>query len=331
MAIPTRPLPRTDAALSVLGLGAWAMGGVGWSGQDDERSAAAIRRATEHGVGWIDTAAVYGQGHAEEVVGGAVRDLPAGERPLVFTKGGLRVGADGGVRRDLTPGSLREECDASLRRLGVERIDLYQLHWPPDDGTPVEPAWEALGGLVQEGKVRWLGASNFDTGLLDRIEAVRHVDVVQPPLSLVQRSAAADVLPWCEANGAGAIVYSPLQSGLLAGRLTAERVVALPAEDWRPRRPEFQQPALGRTLALVERLRPVAERLGCSVAELAIAWALAWPAVTGAIVGARDPAQVDGWAGAGAVALTIADLDAIAAALRETGAGEGPVRPPGVL
>jgi aryl-alcohol dehydrogenase-like predicted oxidoreductase len=311
----------------VLGLGAWAMGGTGWSGQDDERSIAAIHRAAERGVGWIDTAAIYGRGHAEQVVGRAVRALPAGERPLLFTKCGLRLDeASGRVERVGDPAFLRTDCEASLRRLGVERIDLLQVHWPPEDGTPVEEAWAGMDALVRDGKVRWIGASNFDVALLERCATVRPVDVVQPPLSLVARAAAADVIPWARAHGAGVIVYSPLQSGLLAGRFSAERVAALPPEDWRPRRPEFQQPDLGRTLALVDRLRPLADRLGCSTAELAIAWTLHCDGVTGAIVGGRDAAQVDGWVGAAHVRLQRADLDEIARALEETGAGEGPTR-----
>jgi aryl-alcohol dehydrogenase-like predicted oxidoreductase len=320
--IPDRTVPATGTPISVLGLGAWAMGGTGWSGQDDERSMAAIRRAAERGVGWIDTAAIYGQGHAEEVVGRAVRALPEDERPLLFTKCGLRLEeASGRVERVGDPAFLRADCEASLRRLGVERIDLLQIHWPPEDGTPIEDAWAAMDGLV-----RWIGVSNFGVELLERCAAVRRVDMVQPPLSLVAREALGDIIPWAREHGAGVIVYSPLQSGLLAGRFSEERVRALPPEDWRPRRPEFQQPALGRTLALVERLRPLAERHGCSMAELAIAWALHADGVTGAIVGGRDAAQIDGWVGAAEVHLDPEDLDEIARAIEETGAGEGPVR-----
>lgn len=315
-----------------IGLGAWAIGGGGWQGgwgpQDDDASVASIRHAVDSGVNWIDTAPAYGLGRAEEVVGRALRAIPASERPHVFTKCGL-VWEPGGrsVSNVLSPSSIRAECEASLRRLGVERLDLLQIHWPAQDGTPIEQSWHTMAALVDEGKVRAIGTSNFDVALLERCQAVRHVDTFQPELNLLVRDAAGDTIPWCQANGTAVLVYSPMRSGLLTGRFSAERAATLPQDDWRATHPDFTGDALARTLDLVDRIRPVAERLGCTLAELAVAWALAWPGVTGAIVGARSPDQVDGWIGAMGLRLCSADLDDIATALRESGAGRGPLRP----
>lgn len=330
MAVPDiTPVPDAGMpTLSRIGLGSWVFGRVAWGVQEDRDSIAAILRAVERGVGWIDTGAVYGGGHAERIVGRALAQLSPGERPLVFTKGGIRIDAAGDTYRDLSPASLRAECEASLGRLGVTRIDLYQLHWPVADHAVVEGAWEELGELQREGKIRWAGVSNFDLELLRRCAALRRIETVQPPLSLVHRDAAADVLPWAAREGARAIVYSPLASGLLTGRFSLERLRALPPEDWRRRRPPFQAPQLQRTLDLVERLRPFADGLGVSLSELAIAWTLAWPGVSGAIAGARSPAQLDQWIGAAELRLDAQTLDAVAEALASTGAGSGPVRPP---
>lgn len=335
------PLPRarlgtTGRDITRLGLGAWAIGGGGWQGgwgpQDDTASVAAIHHAVALGIDWIDTAPAYGLGRAEEVVGLAVSQLPPSERPAVFTKCGL-VWEPGGrtVSNVLSPASIRRECEASLRRLRVERLDLLQIHWPGEDGTPIEDSWGTLAALVEEGKVAALGVSNFSVDLLDRCEAVRHVDTVQPQLNLLERAAGGDVLPWCEAHGTGVILYSPMRSGLLSGRYTEERAASLPDDDWRATHPDFQPPALARNLALVDRLRPLARRLGASMSELAVAWTLAWPGVTGAIVGARSAGQVDGWIGAGGLVLGPEELDEIAGALTSTGAGIGPVQPPGAL
>jgi aryl-alcohol dehydrogenase-like predicted oxidoreductase len=323
--------PVPDAAmptLSRIGLGSWVFGRVAWGAQEDRDSIATILRAVERGVDWIDTGAVYGGGHAERIVGRALAQLSPGERPLVFTKGGVRIHAAGDTYRDLSPASLRAECEASLDRLGVARIDLYQLHWPVADHAVVERAWEELGELQREGKIRWAGVSNFDLELLRRCSALRRVEAVQPPLSLVHRDAAADVLPWAVREDARAIVYSPLASGLLTGRFSLERLRALPPGDWRRRRPPFQAPQLQRTLDLVERLRPFADGLGVSLSELAIAWTLAWPGVSGAIAGARSPAQLDEWIGAAELRLDEQTLEAVAVALASTAAGSGPVRPP---
>jgi aryl-alcohol dehydrogenase-like predicted oxidoreductase len=305
------PLP----ALSRVGLGAWAFGGVGWGPQDDEDSVATIHHAIAQGVDWIDTAAVYGAGHAERIVGRALAALPAAERPLVFTKGGMRIDpSSGSTYRDLSPASLRTECEDSLRRLGVERLDLYQLHWPVDGDELVAAAWATLGELRREGKIRWAGVSNFETALLERCAAVRPLDAAQLPLSLLEQKAAASELPWLAAHGVPTIVYSPLESGLLSGNFSPARLAALPEDDWRRRRPRFQSPQLEQALELVERLRPIAAGAGATLAELAIAWTLHFAGVSGAIVGARTPAQVDGWIGAAGLELGPDTLEAVAAA-----------------
>ncbi len=320
--------------ITTVGLGAWAIGGggwaYGWGSQDDRASIQAIQHAVMSGINWIDTAAVYGYGHSEEIVGEALRELPAAERPLVFTKGGMRWYADDSMRepqRNLQPASIRSEVEASLRRLGLERVDLYQFHWPDETGTPVEESWAEMLRLLEEGKVRAIGVSNFNTQLLERSEAVGHVDSLQPPFSLINRSAGETVIPWAEANGTGVIVYSPMQSGLLSGRFSAERVAAMPEDDWRRRNAEFTQPRLAQNLALAEALRPIAESHDVSVGAVAIAWTLAWPGVTGAIVGARSPEQVDGWIPAANFRLTEEELAKIAAAVETTGAGQGPASP----
>jgi aryl-alcohol dehydrogenase-like predicted oxidoreductase len=325
-----RLLGTTGMDLTAVGFGAWAAGGSSWGGQDDDDSIAAIRHAVAHGVNWLDTAPVYGLGHSEEVVRRALADLSDDERPFVFTKCGLVWDEDSASpqpRSDLRPESIRRECDASLRRLGVERIDLYQFHWP-DPATPVEESWGAMQQLITAGKVRAGAVSNFSVELLEACEPLGHVASLQPPFSLVERGAGADVLPWCDAHDTGVIVYSPLQSGLLTGAFDTARAAALPPDDWRSRSPHFREPALSATLALVDALRPVAERHGVAPAVVAIAWTLAWPGVTGAIVGARNPAQVDGWLLAANLRLTNDDMDELAAAITRTGAGSGPLRPP---
>lgn len=332
--IPTRSLGSSGVQITTLGFGAWAIGGGGWSygwgPQDDTASIATMRHALELGVNWIDTAAVYGLGHSEEVVGRLLRELPKSERPLVFTKCGLVWDESNRMaepRRVLKPESIRAECDASLRRLGVERIDLYQFHWPDETGTPVEDSWAEMARLVDEGKIRLAGVSNFDVSLLERCEAVRHVDSLQPPFSLIRRDAAAREIPWCAAHGAGVICYSPMQSGLLTDSFTAEKVAGLAPDDWRRRGLQFQEPNLSRNLKLRDALRPIATRHDTTVSAIALAWVLAWPGVTGAIVGARTPEQVDGWIQAANVQLTAADLDEIGRAIANTSAGSGPGAP----
>ena len=330
----TRRLDATDMQITTVGFGAWAIGGggwaFGWGPQDDAQSIATIRHAVRRGINWIDTAAVYGLGHSEEVVREALAEIAPAERPYVFTKCGMvwdETDRMAPPRQVLRPESIRRECEASLRRLGVERIDLYQFHWPDESGTKVEDSWAEMARLVEQGKVRAVGVSNFDVSLLERCEAVRHVDSLQPPFSLIRRRAADAEVPWCEAHTTGVIVYSPMQSGLLTDRFSQERVRDLPDEDWRRRSPDFLPPKLGRNLALRDGLRPVAERHRTSVAAIAIAWTLAWSGVTGAIVGGRTPEQVDGWIGAGSIELTRDDLDDIARLVQETGAGAGPSLP----
>jgi aryl-alcohol dehydrogenase-like predicted oxidoreductase len=321
--------------LSRVGFGAWAIGGGGWAyawgGQDDSESIAAIRAAVESGVNWIDTAAVYGLGHSEEVVAAALAGLPDTDRPYVFTKGGLvwdPADRSAAPRRAGAPASIRAEVEASLRRLKVERIDLYQMHWPAEDGTAVEDYWQVFTDLKREGKIRAAGLSNHSIGQLKAAEEIGNVDAVQPPFSLIHRDAADDVLVWAREHETGVIVYSPMASGLLTGAFTADRAARLEPGDWRAGHPDFTEPALSANLALADALRPVAARHGVTPASVAIAWTLSFPGVTGAIVGARSPGQVQGWLPAAHLELKDDDLADIAAAIAATGAGTGPASPP---
>jgi aryl-alcohol dehydrogenase-like predicted oxidoreductase len=318
-------LGRSGAMFTRLGLGTWAIGGpwrFGWGPVDDAESVAAIRHAVEAGINWIDTAPIYGGGHAEEIVGRALNGYATGADVLVCTKCGRHTLPDGSPYGDLRPESIRAECDASLRRLGVDRLDLYQIHWPDvDTGAPLEESWGAMAELADAGKVRWIGVSNFDVDQLERCEAIRHVDSLQPPLSLLQRGALRTVIPWAATHQTGVIAYSPMASGLLSGSFDRDRLTNLAPDDMRLRRPEFTEPELSKNLALVERLRAMADEIGCGVAELAIAWALAQDGVTGAIVGARRPDQLDQWIGAAGVKLSEQQLRAIDDAIAETGAG----------
>lgn len=329
MALPTRPLGSTGLNITTLGFGSWALGGSGWfynlGAQDDSDSLATIGHALELGVNWIDTAAVYGLGHSEEVVGRALRDLPQAEWPFVFTKCGLvwdENDKSKEPRRVLKPDSIRRECEASLRRLGVERIDLYQLHWPDQTGTALEDSWATMIRLVEEGKVRALGVSNFNVELLEQCEAIRHVDSLQPPFSLINRAAAESEIPWCANHQMGVICYSPLQSGLLTESFTD--VSRLGEKDWRRTAPDFQEPNLRRTLNLRDSLRPIARRHATLISSIAIGWVLACPGVTGAIVGARNPAQLDGWIDAASLQLSEMDIAEIQSAIHTTEAGSGP-------
>lgn len=325
--LPTRNLGKTGIQITRLGIGAWAMGGNMWGPQDDADSMAAIRHAIELGINWIDTAAVYGNGHSETVIGEALRGLPMEQRPFVFTKGGIVRDSEGkNPRRLAEKNHLRGELEASLKRLRVDVIDLYQLHWPADD-VPLEEYWATLLELKAEGKVRHVGLSNHDVPALARAEAIGHVETLQPPFSMIRRDTAADILPWCHAHGTGVICYSPMQAGLLTGSFTRERAEALPENDWRKTSPEFTGERLDRNLALAARLRPIADKHGTSVSTIALAWVLAWPGLTAAIVGARSPNQVDGWLDAAKNDLDGDDLDAIAAFIEDTGAGQGPTRP----
>ena len=343
-------LGTTDMTISRVGFGSWAVSGTGWSyswgATDDAESVAAIRHAVDSGVNWIDTAAVYGLGHSERLVGKAISAYSDADRPYVFTKVGLVWDPEQPHAmpiRTMKPASVRRELEDSLRRLGVERIDLYQVHWPDTgeamsevagdggDGsvsanhTPPEEYWQLMADLKAEGKIRAIALSNHDAAQLTVAEAIAHVDAVQPPFSAINRSAAPDIA-WAKEHDTGVIVYSPLQSGLLTGTFSAERVANLPAEDWRRSHPDFSS-GLAANLRVADALRPIAARHGVSVAEVAIAWTLAWPGVTGAIVGARTQQQVDGWLNAGAVRLTAQDLAEVAEAIRTSGAGVGPAAP----
>ena len=327
MTLSLRPLGTSGLNITPVGFGAWAAGGGGWSfgwgPQDDVVSIAAMAHAIERGVNWIDTAAVYGLGHSEEVVGRFLKTVAPGERPLVFTKCGLEWDPADPMkvsRRTLHPDSIQRECEASLRRLGVETIDLYQFHWPDEGGVPVEDSWDAMIRLVDQGKVRAAGVSNFSVALLERCEARRHVDSLQPPFSMIKRDAGAAHIPWCAAHGTGVICYSPMQSGILTDSFSLERVAALAPDDWRRRSPEFQSPRVERNIALRDALIPIARRHGTTVSAVAIAWVLAWPGVSGAIVGARSPGQVDGWLAAADLVLDSADRADIAAAIERHGA-----------
>jgi len=331
--LPVRQLGTTDMEITRVGFGAWAAGGggwaYGWGPQDDDESVAAISHALERGVNWIDTAAVYGLGHSEQVVGKVLKSLSASDRPYVFTKCGLVWDEKEPMKdavRSLAPNSIRRECEASLRRLGIERIDLYQFHRPDNFGVPVEESWRTMELLLEEGKVRAIGVSNFDLSLLRKCEAIRHVDSLQPPFSLIKREAAAAEIPWCNAHQTGVIVYSPMQSGILTDTFSADRVKKMADDDWRRSAPNFQTPWLEKNIALRDALKPIALRHNTSVSAVAVAWTLTWPGVTGAIVGARSPAQVDGWIDAATLTLTSGDLDEIAATIERLGVGSGPTR-----
>lgn len=310
-----RRLGSQGPEITTIGFGAWAAGGpwfAGWGHQDDNDSIDAIRRSIEAGCNWIDTAAVYGIGHSEEVVGKAIEGCR--DNVLIFTKCGRIATATERPHGDLRPESIRPEVEASLRRLKVDVIDLYQIHWPECiHSTPIEDAWGVLAELKREGKVRWIGVSNFDVAQLKRCEAIAHVDSLQPPYSLLRQEVAEEILPFCLKNGTGVVAYSPMQGGLLSGRFDISRVAQ---DDWRRRHPFYQEPNLSRNLAFVESLRPIAATYNKTVGQLAIRWVLSNPAMTGAIVGARNPEQVDTNAEAMGWELTNEDLAAIATAYR---------------
>ena len=317
----TRKLGNSDIKITPVGFGAWALGGGGWEfawgPQDDGDSIAAIHRALKLGVNWIDTAAVYGLGHSEEVVAGALTEW-RGSRPYVFTKCILAWNEKGRIWRVFSRDSIRRECEDSLRRLQVDTIDLYQMHWPPDEGKPgIEEAWETLAALQAEGKVRWIGVSNFNTAQIKRAETIAPVTSLQPPYSIIRRQIEAEILPYCEKQGIGVISYAPMASGLLTGAMTRERAAALPADDFRSRNPEFREPRLSKNLELVERLRQVGARHGHTPGQVAVAWTLRHPAVTAAIVGARNAKQSEGVMRAGELKLSpeeIAEIEGAAAA-----------------
>jgi aryl-alcohol dehydrogenase-like predicted oxidoreductase len=314
-----RRLGRTDLELTTVGFGTWALGGTGWryawGPQDDKDSIAAIHRALDLGINWIDTAAVYGFGHSEEVVGRAVR----GRRSSVIlaTKcGRVRQAGTEEIGSRLRADSVRAEIEASLRRLGTDCIDLYQVHWPKPE-EEIEEGWAEIARAVKAGKIRYAGVSNFSREQVERVRKIHPVASLQPPYSMLRRDVEAELLPWCAANGIGVVAYSPMQTGLLAGKFTRERIAALPADDWRRASPYFVEPELTRNLALVEGLRAVAARGGRTMAELAVAWVLRRPEVTSAIVGSRRPDQVDKTAPAADRPLTLEEDREIAKLLQE--------------
>lgn len=315
-----RTLGNSDLKITPVGFGAWALGGSGWEfawgPQDDADSIAAIHRALELGVNWIDTAAVYGLGHSEEVVARALKEW-RGPRPYVFTKCILRWNDKGKIWKEFSAESVRRECEDSLRRLQVDTIDLYHMHWPPDEGKPgIEEAWQTLGALKSEGKVRWIGVSNFNAAQIKRAEKIAPVTSLQPPYSIIRRQIEAEALPYCEKQGIGVISYAPMASGLLTGAMTRERAAALPDDDFRSRNPEFHEPRLSKNLELVDRLRQVGARHNRTPGEVVIAWTLRLPAITGAIVGARNAKQSEGVMRAGELKLTrheIAEIEGAAA------------------
>ena len=320
----TRKLGNSDLRITPVGYGAWAIGGSGWQfawgSQNDNDSVAAIHRSLELGVNWIDTAAVYGLGHSEEVVARALKSW-SGPRPYVFTKCGLRWDTQGNVRKVLKADSIQREVEDSLRRLSVDVIDLYQIHWPPEpDSGELEEGWSMLAHLKQQGKVRWIGVSNFNVQQLRLAQAIAPVTSLQPPYSLVHREIEDQVLPYCLREGIGVIVYSPMASGLLTGAMTRERAAKLPKDDWRKNHPDFTEPQLSRNLALVDRLQEIGRRHSRSAGEVAVAWTLHHPAVTGAIVGARNASQAEGVMRVGEFRLADEDVTEIETFFAETAA-----------
>jgi aryl-alcohol dehydrogenase-like predicted oxidoreductase len=303
---------KTGMAITPIGFGAWAIGGGGWAAawgpQDDDEAVGAIRRAVELGVNWVDTAAVYGLGHSEELVAQALKSVPESERPYVFTKCSLVWDGGGDISNVLEKNSVKRECEESLRRLQTDVIDLYQIHWPRPDEY-IEEGWEAMAELKDEGKVRHIGVSNFDVSQMERIGEIAPVETLQPPYNMLNRGVEEEILPYCGENDIGVIVYSPMRSGLLTGKMTPERVANLPSDDWRRNAQDFQEPRLSRNLELVELLEEIGADHGLSPGEVAIAWTLRHPAVTAAIVGGRRPDQVDGIIGAAELRLSKDELD----------------------
>jgi aryl-alcohol dehydrogenase-like predicted oxidoreductase len=306
-----RRLGNTDLELTTVGLGAWAMGGpwlYGWGPQDDDESIATVLRAMDEGVNWIDTAAIYGHGRSESVVGRALKQMS--RKPLIATKCGLCWDEQNERIPRLKAQSIRTECHDSLRRLGIDTIDLYQIHWnqPEED---IEEGWTEMARLVDEGKVRYIGLSNFEVEQIQRLQKIHPVASLQPPYSMLHREVEDELLGYCGENNIGVIVYSPMQRGLLTGKFDAERVANLPEGDHRKTNPDFQQPQFGATLQLVEQLRPIAERNGRTLAQLAISWVLRRPEVTAAIVGARSPQQIKETASAADWNLSEEDIEEI--------------------
>lgn len=316
----TRQFGKTDMQITPVGLGTWAIGGgnyqFGWGAQDDKESIAAIHRALELGVNWIDTAAVYGLGHSEEVVGRAVKEWSGSDRPYIFTKCSRVWNEQKAISSNLEPRSIRNEVEQSLRRLQVDAIDLYQMHWPEPDAD-IEEGWGAMAKLKAEGKVRHIGVSNFNMSQMERIQQIAPIESLQPPYSLIRPGVERKILPYCQQHNIGVIAYSPMQSGLLSGKMSRERIAGMPEDDWRKRNEEFQEPRLSRNLALVDVLNDIGFPHNMSPGEVAIAWTLRNPAVTGAIVGGRNPQQVEEVVNAAEFRLSDSELDQIETFLRE--------------
>jgi aryl-alcohol dehydrogenase-like predicted oxidoreductase len=304
-----RRLGASDLEITPIGVGAWAMGGGGWQfawgSQDDNESIEAIHAALDKGINWIDTAAIYGLGHSEEVVGRALAGRSS--KPLVFTKCGIVWDEKREPRRTIEPESIRKEVEQSLTRLKMDVIDLYQIHWPEPDHL-VEAAWTMMAKLQKEGKVRYIGASNFNVDQMRRAQAIAPIASLQPPYSIIAPEIETEILPYAQANNIGVIIYSPMKSGLLSGSMTRERIAAMPADDFRQRTPNFKEPLLSRNLELAELLKEIGKRHGRTAGEVAIAWTLRHPAVTGAIVGMRSAQQVDGVIGAAEFRLSAEEI-----------------------
>jgi aryl-alcohol dehydrogenase-like predicted oxidoreductase len=319
--VEKRTFGKTGMEITPIGFGSWAIGGSGWAAawgpQDDEEAVGAIRRAVELGMNWIDTAAVYGLGHSEELVARALKHVPESDRPYVFTKCSLVWDERGEVHNVLKKDSVKRECEESLRRLQTDVIDLYQIHWPRPN-EDIEEGWSALSELKEEGKVRHIGVSNFNVSQMERAQRIAPVETLQPPYNMLNRGIEEEVLPYCAKQDVGVIVYSPMRSGLLTGKMTRERVQNLPSDDWRRNKSDFQEPRLSKNLELVELLREMGTEHGRSPGEVAIAWTLRHPAVTAAIVGGRRPDQVDGIIGAAEFGLSEDELERIETFLEET-------------
>ena len=317
----TKQLGNSDLVITRLGLGTWAIGGsgweFGWGSQSDRDSILAIREALDAGINWIDTAAVYGLGHSEEIVARALEGVA--RKPYVFTKCSMVWDDRREIGHSLKADSIRRECEASLRRLRVDCIDLYQVHWPDPDAE-IEEGWTALAQLKEEGKIRYLGVSNFNVEQMKRAQSIAPITSLQPPYSLVDRRVENEILSFTAREKIGVIAYSPMASGLLTGAMTRERVAALPPDDWRKANRNFQEPLLTRNLQLVRRLRDIGVRHGCSAGEMAVAWVLRNPAATGAIVGARRPGQIKGIIGAARLQLCDHEIQEIDQFLTRTAA-----------
>lgn len=308
----TKQLGKSDLMITPIGFGAWAIGGsgweFGWGPQDDKESIKAIHRALENNINWIDTAAAYGMGHSEEVVAKALESW-TGDAPYIFTKCGLRWDSTGKVYRNLQAESIQQECEDSLRRLNADVIDLYQIHWPPmNNDSEIDEAWDMMLTLQQQEKVRWIGVSNFNVTQMNIVKKLAPTISLQPPYSLINRDVENEILPHCLGENIGVIAYSPMGSGLLTGKMTRERISNLPDDDWRKRSSDFNEPKLSKNLLIVEKLNEIALRYNRNIGEVAIAWGLNHPAVTGAIVGARNMQQVDGVFRADTLVLTAEEI-----------------------